>query len=362
MDYDIQCSSLLVNNLRLPHKFENKHVHIKEYITEEMNTCVPSIPETYDYQNLVILRPIQKWILKKKNDSDDIDIGSSVSGTNDPFCFTASGTTMYIVTANPQHIPLSTEIVRYAFYYAGLKKNKLIQINSLVLDPDIIDFKLEVKSVLYEHETYNMEIEVSLNEPTTEILKVIVETSDTSKVSISGTSILSFNANEKNTSGSVIINTLDITNRQNPGDVYPTEIVYIRLRVITPSRNCQIMQKLFPITITDKPTLSNLKWEKSVSGTIEDWERVFVTDTHEVVITFNSNGPFLSDTEMPAIIIKVGNNDSETITLDGNVHQYPLLSIPYQHNYTWTYKYKIKNVQNGEVDIQFEERDWYNIE
>lgn len=392
MEYDIQCQSLFVENLRLPHRFDDSHILLKEYIDEEMNAHITSVPESYDYQNHVILRPIKEWILKfppGSSASTDFYIGQSVSGVDDPFCFNVSGN-HYVVTANPEHIPLSTSSVPYAFRNeaAKLLSPKHFKLSSLIVDPDITNFHIDrfslqtdsgVRYDFYEKNTYNMTIEVSLDEPTTELLKVIVETSDTSIANISGTSVLSFHASGKNASTSVVLQTYDATDRQSTSGVYPIDTIFLRLRVITASRNCQIMQKLFPITIKDKPTLSNFKWEHhSLSGTMEDWERVFVTQNNIIRATFDSDGPMsiepvicLEQLNISGIYVSASgtsvsgtlrNIEHNSIDVSGG-NQNPTPTESYQQNYTWTYDYEINDlVQNGPIRMRIEEREWYSVE
>jgi hypothetical protein len=188
MEYDLQCTGVLTETFLLPHRFTRHTTDIKDYINEEMNAHISSVPASYDRQVDIILKPVQQWTLQT-----DLATPPSVpfDEAEDAFQFERiNETNSYNVVANSDYIPLSTDVIPYTF------RNKLsenVSLSSLSTDPDITNVYVTLfdqdptenpnateVDKLFENLKYNVWVRIRIDHPPNGELTFLLEPSDKS--------------------------------------------------------------------------------------------------------------------------------------------------------------------------------------
>lgn len=380
MQYDLQCKGVLTETFILPHRFDGHMINVKDYINEEMNTHLSSTPDSYDHQHDIILSPITQWTLRTTlNPPTSVDSSTNFAeGDTEPFKFLLiDGTSDYTVVANPTTVPLSTNVVPYAFRnrIKQLYDNVSVSLSSLVIDRDVTNVFVtfynenpvenpnatEVDKV-FENLKYDIWVRISIDHPPNGELTFLLEPSDTSLANLSLHPTDATEPLPPCTFTFVPGGPLEQVHRIEieTKEVIQNESLNMRLRTIKASDNCHIVQKRFRdvLRIQDKPILSNLSWNHQSETTLESWEEMFMGDGDILHISLESDGPL--DTA-PTIVVEVLDHNgsvidgSRTVITGGSEQQD-------SWKYTWTYHHTItSNFPSGVLRVFIDERDDYNI-
>jgi hypothetical protein len=263
MQYDLQCKDVLTESFVLPHRFDGHMVDVKDYINEEMNAHLSSAPDSYDRQDNVILAPITQWTLRTTLDSaPDIDSDTEFQeGDTQLFKYKlVDGTSNYTVTANPITIPLSTDVVPYAFRNRVKEQPYNIQVNlsSLAVDRDVTNVFVTLYNqnptenpnatkveTLFENSKYDVWVSIRIDHPANGELIFLLEATDKSLANLSLNPVDATEPLAPCTFTFVKDGELEQVNRIQieTKTVINNQSINMRLRTIKRSNNCHIVQK-----------------------------------------------------------------------------------------------------------------------
>lgn len=394
MQYDLQCKGVLTESFLLPHRFDHHMVDVKDYINEEMNAHLSSAPDSYDQQHNVILKPVTRWTLRTTLDpAPTIDSNADFQeGDTETFKFVRiNGTSNYTVTAKPTTVPLSTNVVPYAFRNRVSLSRE--QFNALTLDTDITNFNITLYTTdpetdttaqepgyFFENHTYDLWVKVSIDQPPTDELLLVLESSD----SVFGE--FSLYSEDENSSTPCVFQflpsqpleqvhrihctTKEVQNRsefrteENSDPAYRVEELDIRLRTIKSSTNSHIVLKKWPkaLQIRDAPILSNIVVTNTQDDTDSPWEQFFTTGGNDIQINFNSDGPLEEGIE-PKVIFEIKDANGVVLAPTPIILSGGTVTQDAWNQYTWTYTTTISaDLPSGVFHAHIEDRDDYHVQ